>query len=197
MPWKNGQGLTQEIAIYPENADSTKDDFLWRVSMAKIAHSSDFSIFPEYERDLILLGDASLNLKLTSPSPHTLLLQPLEPFHFSGAQAIRGELVDGVCWDLSLFARRNQISITTSICNLKKDEPFKWIAQGRWSFVLVGVGEVEIIQHANFRPVHTLGQFECARVDEAGTSENFLLSSRISESKVILFSIYESLNALR
>ena len=34
MPWKNGAGVTTEIAVFPESAGL--DDFEWRLSMATV-----------------------------------------------------------------------------------------------------------------------------------------------------------------
>ena len=39
MAWKNGQGMTREIAREPGDGD-----FLWRLSIAEVAASGDFSL---------------------------------------------------------------------------------------------------------------------------------------------------------
>jgi len=43
MPWKNGGGVTTEIAIAPEGA--TLDNFDWRVSTAQVDAAGPFSRF--------------------------------------------------------------------------------------------------------------------------------------------------------
>ena len=44
MPWKNGGGLTQEICRYP----IAEEVFDWRISMASLNNSGDFSFFEGY-----------------------------------------------------------------------------------------------------------------------------------------------------
>ena len=44
MPWKNGQGITHEIAREPAAGDS----FLWRLSIAEVAADGDFSLVPRH-----------------------------------------------------------------------------------------------------------------------------------------------------
>ncbi|MFQ9621820.1 MAG: HutD family protein [Enterobacteriaceae bacterium] len=48
MPWKNGQGVTREVARYPEAGE-----YDWRISLATIRQPGPFSAFPvpaQYQR---------------------------------------------------------------------------------------------------------------------------------------------------
>lgn len=45
-PWKNGGGVTREIAAQPPGA--SLDGFAWRVSVADVAQPGPFSRFPGY-----------------------------------------------------------------------------------------------------------------------------------------------------
>ena len=58
MPWKNGQGVTREIAREPAEGE----DFLWRLSIAEVAASGDFSLFPGYDRTITLIEGAGMRL---------------------------------------------------------------------------------------------------------------------------------------
>ena len=49
MPWKNGGGVTTEIA------KDGSEPFLWRASRAQVASDGPFSYFPGYDRILIIL----------------------------------------------------------------------------------------------------------------------------------------------
>ena len=51
--WKNGGGVTHDVAVFPEGADD--ESFLWRASVATIAAAGPFSRFPEIDRALMLL----------------------------------------------------------------------------------------------------------------------------------------------
>jgi uncharacterized protein len=61
VPWRNGGGVTAEIAIEPEGAavDST---FLWRLSLARIDKSGPFSAFEGYDRTIALVAGAGMVL---------------------------------------------------------------------------------------------------------------------------------------
>ena len=51
--WKNGLGVTREIAAYPPGSDL--DSFGWRVSMASVDTGGPFSSFPGVDRQLAVL----------------------------------------------------------------------------------------------------------------------------------------------
>jgi environmental stress-induced protein Ves len=59
MPWRNGQGMTREIAREP----AAGENFLWRLSIAEIAASCDFSLFPGYDRTIALIEGAGMLLE--------------------------------------------------------------------------------------------------------------------------------------
>jgi len=52
QPWKNGGGITREIAVSPEGAE----DFTWRISMAEVSAAGPFSRFPGIDRHLTVLS---------------------------------------------------------------------------------------------------------------------------------------------
>lgn len=62
MPWKNGQGTTRQIAIYPDNADIS--NFQWRISAATVNTLGAFSNFDHVTRSLALLTGDSITLKI-------------------------------------------------------------------------------------------------------------------------------------
>jgi len=69
MAWKNGQGMTREIAREPGDGD-----FLWRLSIAEVAASGDFSLFPGYDRTITLIEGAGHMMPLTHPESLTRAL---------------------------------------------------------------------------------------------------------------------------
>lgn len=103
-PWKNGGGSTCEIASWPPG--STLEDFDWRVSIATIAASGPFSVFPGVDRTLMLLdGDG---MKLKGDGVHALLDTPYEPFEFSGDVAVDCTLLGKPSSDLNVMCRRDR-----------------------------------------------------------------------------------------
>ena len=63
MPWKNGGGLTHEIAVHPSGAGMAA--FEWRVSVAEVAQDGPFSRFPGVDRTLVLLAGNGVRLEGT------------------------------------------------------------------------------------------------------------------------------------
>jgi environmental stress-induced protein Ves len=57
QPWKNGGGVTFEIARWPDT-----DDYDVRVSVAEITERGPFSRFPGYDRYSIFLGPKPIEL---------------------------------------------------------------------------------------------------------------------------------------
>ena len=110
QPWKNGGGLTREIAVMPSAAGTA--DFLWRVSVAEIARDGPFSAFPGVDRQILLLAGPGVRLRSAETPPPMdnlmdhLLNEPLVPFAFAGEAAISASLLGGPSQDLNVMTRR-------------------------------------------------------------------------------------------
>ena len=91
-PWKNGGGITYEIA----RSECKQTDFDWRVSIAQISQSGAFSQFMGVDRTIILLDGAQVRLHSKPISGEHFLettLQPLSPFAFAGEAQIDCEVL--------------------------------------------------------------------------------------------------------
>ncbi|WP_336961700.1 HutD family protein [Sphingobium aquiterrae] len=110
VPWKNGGGTTREIAVYPPGAGM--DDFLWRISMARVDRPGPFSAFPGVDRVLAVLDGT---LRLTAPNAPNIEAHVMTgqspPHAFDGDAAIWGEPLGGPVLDLNVMARRAQCAI--------------------------------------------------------------------------------------
>jgi uncharacterized protein len=104
-PWKNGGGVTREIACVPAGAGL--DDFDWRVSIAQIGASGPFSVFAGVDRVITLLQGAGVRLHSHDGAIDHRLDQPLAPFAFPGDVAVDAELLAGECHDLNVMTRRD------------------------------------------------------------------------------------------
>ena len=62
MPWRNGGGVTWEIARSPDGPKD--DDFDWRISIAEVAAGGPFSAFPGIDRVLVRIGAEPLTLAI-------------------------------------------------------------------------------------------------------------------------------------
>jgi environmental stress-induced protein Ves len=111
-PWKNGGGVTREIAAYPVGA--SLDTFVWRVSVADVERSGPFSQFPGIDRKLVLLSGAGMHLAQARGATHALM-QPLAVASFDGEAALDAQLVDGATRDFNLMVRRDLANATLDI----------------------------------------------------------------------------------
>jgi uncharacterized protein len=112
-PWKNGGGVTREIACHPPSANM--QDFDWRISIAHIASDGDFSVFAGVDRVITLLDGGGVQLSSADDSVLHALDTPLQPFTFSGDAAVHGRLLDGDCHDLNVMTRRGLCQAEVSV----------------------------------------------------------------------------------
>ncbi|WP_233804228.1 HutD/Ves family protein [Paraburkholderia sp. HP33-1] len=112
-PWKNGGGLTREVAAFPPPSGgqgAAGSDFLWRVSVADVAQAGPFSRFDGVDRTLVLLSGAGMLLDEigdTGVVATHALRQPLDIARFSGETRIDARLVAGATRDFNLMVRRD------------------------------------------------------------------------------------------
>lgn len=104
QPWKNGGGVTQEVACLPENSDLAHFD--WRVSIAHIGSSGPFSVFSGIDRVITLLEGPGVRLRSSDGAIDHSLNQPLEPFSFPGEAIVQADLLGAACHDFNVMTRR-------------------------------------------------------------------------------------------
>ncbi len=104
QPWKNGAGLTREIATEPKGAGAS--DFDWRFSLAEVERDAPFSAFPGIARCIVLLRGAGMRLRSDDGDFDHRLDQPLAPVHFSGDTPLSATLIDGPSSDFNVMTRR-------------------------------------------------------------------------------------------
>jgi environmental stress-induced protein Ves len=110
VPWRNGSGVTREVAIDPDGAT---DAFRWRVSMAEVRSDGPFSRFPGVDRSLWLL--AGKGMLLDAGGREVRLDQPLQRFDFAGETPVHARLLDGPVRDLNVMHDRAQIAAQAEI----------------------------------------------------------------------------------
>lgn len=103
MPWKNGGGVTAEIAAFPDGA--ALDAFGWRVSTAQVGQDGPFSLFPGVERTLAVLSGRGLRLTLDGRPAHDMTIDSA-PFSFPADVPTQARLIDGPIEDLNVMTRR-------------------------------------------------------------------------------------------
>ncbi|KVE92376.1 HutD family protein [Burkholderia vietnamiensis] len=111
-PWKNGGGVTREIAAHPPGA--ALDAFAWRVSVADVGAGGPFSRFDGVDRTLVLLSGAGMTLAEAGGARH-VLDTPLARADFAGEAAIDATLHDGATRDFNLMTRRSAARATLAV----------------------------------------------------------------------------------
>jgi environmental stress-induced protein Ves len=113
-PWKNGGGVTRTLLASPPGAGF--ENFDWRVSIADVAASGEFSRFPGVDRTIVLLSGAGMVLRIDYTEVRTLNV-PFEPYAFSGDSHVDSRLLDGPARDFNLMTRRGRVHATLKVWN--------------------------------------------------------------------------------
>ena len=113
QPWKNGMGVTREIARLPVDADN--EHFVWRVSVAEVNSAAPFSAFPGIDRHIALLDGDGFTMVLDGSHEHRLHT-PFEPFAFAGEAHVDVALVGGPTRDFNLMVRRAGARGSVTVC---------------------------------------------------------------------------------
>jgi hypothetical protein len=137
MPWKNGQGITREIdreppvgpEAGPKAGPVAGDNFLWRLSIAEVAASGDFSLFPGYDRTITLIEGAGMRLDFDE-APSKLIDRRHEPFDFSGDWHCRCTLLAGRVRDFNLMVDRRRARARTEALRLAGPPVERQVADG-------------------------------------------------------------------
>jgi environmental stress-induced protein Ves len=137
MPWKNGGGLTEEIATHPD--DAGLDGFDWRVSIAEVARNGPFSRFPGIDRSITLIEGGGM--RLTGGDRDIVMRTPFEPYAFGGEVPIDCALIDGPIRDFNAMVRRDRArgTVTAARANATIDP-----ADFRLVFAAIGTHECKI-----------------------------------------------------
>ncbi|TPL57211.1 HutD family protein [Mesorhizobium sp. B2-4-2] len=137
MPWKNGGGVTTEIAVSP--ADAGLYTFDWRVSMARVEGSGPFSSFAGIDRTLSVLEGEGIILDVAGEPP-ACLTAASAPFSFPADRPTSAELIAGPITDLNVMTRRGRMR--HSVERLVMSNPLEIGIESRATLVLCLGGEV-------------------------------------------------------
>ena len=100
--WRNGGGVTHELAVWPDGADLSGFDA--RLSMAEVAADGPFSAFPGIDRTLAVLEGGPI--RLSFGGAEVLMTANGPPLSFPGEAPIHARLDAGPVLDLNIMTRR-------------------------------------------------------------------------------------------
>ena len=141
QPWKNGAGLTREIAF----GGASQVGFDWRLSIAEVDRDAPFSAFPGIDRCIALLRGAGMRLRSADGRIDHALTEPLVPFAFPGELPLRATLADGASSDFNVMTRRGAFrsevrSLRTAAVLSGGDVTLLLCGAGRWAVESVAAG---------------------------------------------------------
>jgi environmental stress-induced protein Ves len=113
VPWKNGGGLTREVAVHPPGADL--DNFAWRVSIAEVLRGGPFSSFAGVDRHMAVIS-GSLALAIAGRDQLTLAADG-PPATFPGDLPVSAEPLQAPVTDLNVMTRRGRWSARLTHCS--------------------------------------------------------------------------------
>jgi environmental stress-induced protein Ves len=146
IPWRNGGGVTRELARHPRTPPAQAslqtaapdDAWDWRVSIAEVSKAGAFSTFAGMDRVLTVV-DGELLLLSVDGAEHPL--EKYRPFRFSGDAESAGALPTGDIRDLNVITRNGSFKGYTSIIELSKKRAHPVFA-GQFGILLQGQATV-------------------------------------------------------
>lgn len=139
MPWKNGRGITTEIAVSPHDADTA--DFDWRISMAQIATDGWFSEFLGVDRTLSILAGKGIMLSVAGAA-ETQISPATAPYSFPADAPAYARLIDDPVTDLNVMTRRG--SFCHRIFQIKSSAFSEWKLTADTTIILGHTSPVQI-----------------------------------------------------
>lgn len=103
VPWKNGGGLTRELAVHFDR--QAHPEFLWRVSMATVGEPGPFSRFDGIDRTIAVLQGEGIMLT-SGDGETTVLRRNGGPYSFVGETPMDASVISGQTTDLNVMTRR-------------------------------------------------------------------------------------------
>ncbi len=146
IPWKNGGGVTRDVAVSPTGA--AWDGFDWRVSIAEIAAGGPFSCFPGIDRRLVVLEG---KVALTVEGRPAVTLEPeSDIFDFPGEAAVEAELVGGASMDLNVMMRRGRFASRVSRRSGMR------LTVSASVTIVIAMGDLTVANRSNSKPMAAL-----------------------------------------
>ncbi|MGI5399676.1 HutD/Ves family protein [Streptomyces sp. CA-135486] len=155
VPWKNGGGVTREIALWPEGAGT--DDFDWRISLADVAADGPFSAFPGIARTLTVVEGAGMDL--TVGGQQTLAAERYLPYDFPGDVEADGRLLAGPVVNFNVMYRKGRTACLTSVV---RGGQLVVVPYGS-TIVIVALDGPTVLKEAGV----TLGEYDAVVLDES------------------------------
>jgi environmental stress-induced protein Ves len=166
MLWKNGAGYTVELA---RSGGESLDAFDWRISMADVKTSGEFSKFNGMQRILTVLEGQGIVLSIDDDIQQ---LNTLQSAQFSGDSHTSCELTDGPIRDFNLIYNPE-----------KYDARFHWLVDSIISdlfssadLIFVFNQSADMLKIEVEQQIFSLAQHESLQIDHEQALKKLILS---------------------
>ncbi len=169
MPWRNGGGVTSEIAVFPDplaGPAAIPQPFLWRLSIAAVKESGPFSLFPGYDRTLLMLSGDGMDLSFGAAAAPLLVQHPGVPVAFSGNLPTSCRLLGGAVRDFNIMTLRGRVTTRTQVRELSVGDAQQVQVGGGTAFVFALHGNLGV-QVAAETSTYQLQAEETLRLDSS------------------------------
>jgi environmental stress-induced protein Ves len=144
VPWKNGGGVTREVARDPGSNDT--QGFDWRVSIAEVALAGPFSLFRGCQRHIAIIAGDGMGF-VTAAGER--MLKPREVHAFSGEEDVSATLPFGPVSDLNLIYRAANVQGSMRFGS----GAGRWVSSPGHRVILLNVGSSALAGSAGGRPM--------------------------------------------
>ena len=142
VPWKNGGGVTREVAAHPPG--SSLDEFDWRVSIADVRAASAFSSFPGVDRRMAVVSGL-LSIAIGEGSRVTLMPES-DAVAFAGEVPVFAQPLAGPVTDLNVMTRRARCAADLTRFSVR--EPVRFESPAGTSLLLVALCQLLLREEA-------------------------------------------------
>lgn len=118
--WRNGQGVSWEIAAHKEIG---APDFSWRFAKARIDNDVPFSIYPGMDRIFMMLDGGGMDLEFEDGKV-LHVHEKFVPHEFSCDVPLNCKLLQGPSMDLNLFAARDAFQVSAHVLHINAEHKF-------------------------------------------------------------------------
>jgi environmental stress-induced protein Ves len=180
-PWKNGGGVTLDIAESSEEGVSpgTWDGLIWRFGRTAISVPGPFSDLTGFERRQMVVKGSGLVLE--TPDSEIDERRPFSPVCFQGETQILSRLEAGAVDVVNLMGNRQRTRIDLQVLELKSE---RRLPAG--IHILYAADEPCAFVFGDSKVRHDLGQGHAVRIDLDGTMAVAALAGRMVLASVFL-----------
>ena len=181
MVWKNGGGITSEIARAPIN---DQEEFDWRLSLAQVKPpGGPFSIFPGIDRTLCIISQHDLYLASADNVDKIVhLTQDSLPYSFPGELSITSRMHGETLTDLNVMTRRGKFRHDVGRIKMKagQEETIHIPCdRGEIVFAIIGQGQVTKSDGIEMR------QGDALRIDQQSSNLNITLATSDTQVYIV------------